>query len=521
MANVSCAYNRNMKKKFDGLELILFGCCLLLFAGFCLTKLKLDGEAEKSGESSVQNLSGVSEELSQEELVLREQEEYMQKNAAGDDTEAQETSEPAAQNTVSGNAAAQNEAESAEAQSASAEEPNIRVLIKTTDFAGYFHDRLVLKGNSPLHLNGDNYVAGAGEAVEITQDSQWFQNGCIVIRPENTEAGISVENLERAQGVPVYEGTLEVYQGSNGLVLVNELPLETYLKYVVPSEMPASYAQEALKAQAVCARTYAYRQMLNNSLSDYHAQVDDSVSYQVYNNTQRQDSTDQAVDATAVKILTCGGEPITAYFFSTSSGHTSTDEVWDSSSDEAYLESVYLGEDAAPDISTEEAFASFITTKDENSYEAEDGWYRWQVTLPIDYLNSRIEKKYGIGTLSSIQVVKRSSGGAIETLTIQGTSGSKTLTSEYEIREVFSTKGYPILKNDGKTTTEMSLMPSAYFICHPVTENGTVTGYQFQGGGYGHGVGMSQNGAAHMAEQGKTYEEILDFFYANVELTSI
>lgn len=148
MANVSCAYNRNMKKKFDGLELILFGCCLLLFAGFCLTKLKLDGEAEKSGESSVQNLSGVSEELSQEELVLREQEEYMQKNAAGDDTEAQETSEPAAQNTVSGNAAAQNEAESAEAQSASAEEPNIRVLIKTTDFAGYFHDRLVLKGNS-------------------------------------------------------------------------------------------------------------------------------------------------------------------------------------------------------------------------------------------------------------------------------------------------------------------------------------------------------------------------------------
>lgn len=157
-------------------------------------------------------------------------------------------------------------------------------------------------------------MAGAGEAVEITQDSQWFQNGCIVIRPENTEAGISVENLERAQGVPVYEGTLEVYQGSNGLVLVNELPLETYLKYVVPSEMPASYAQEALKAQAVCARTYAYRQMLNNSLSDYHAQVDDSVSYQVYNNTQRQDSTDQAVDATAGKILTCGGEPITAYF---------------------------------------------------------------------------------------------------------------------------------------------------------------------------------------------------------------
>ena len=56
--------------------------------------------------------------------------------------------------------------------------------------------------------------------------------------------------------------------------------------------------------------------------------------------------------------------------------------MWDSSSDEAYLESVYLGDDAAPDISTEEAFANFITTKDESNFEAEDGWYRWQLLCP-------------------------------------------------------------------------------------------------------------------------------------------
>ena len=107
-------------------------------------------------------------------------------------------------------------------QETSPEEPKIRVLIKTTDFAGYYHEKLVLKGNSPLHLNGDIYVAGAGEAVEITQDSPWFQDGCITVSPENTEAGTAVENLERTQGVPVYEGTFEIYQGSNGIVLVNE-----------------------------------------------------------------------------------------------------------------------------------------------------------------------------------------------------------------------------------------------------------------------------------------------------------
>ena len=500
------------------MELILLGCFLLLFGTFCLTKLKLDGRLVWSGWDRAESNFVETEEVSAKEQVLREQEAYRQK-MGGSGEQAQTGTNGLPQTEASG-AGSQTAAGSGDQTRVSSEEAMIRVLIKTTDYAGYYHDRIVLKGNSPLHLNGDSYVAGAGEAVEITRDCAWFQDGCITVRPEDGQAGTAVENLERAQGTPVYEGTFEVYQGSNGIVLVNELPLETYLKYVVPSEMPASYAQEALKAQAVCARTYAWRQMLNNSLSDYHAQVDDSVSYQVYNNTTRQDSTDQAVDATAGQILTCDGEPITAYFFSTSSGYTSTDEVWDSSAGEAYLESVYLGEDEAPDISTEEAFASFITSRDENSYEAEDGWYRWQVTLPMDYLNSRIAG-YGIGTLNSLEIVQRSTGGAVETLTIHGTSGSKTLTSEYDIREVFSTKGYPIEKNDGKTTTQMSLMPSAYFICSPVTENGAVTGYRFQGGGYGHGVGMSQNGAARMAQRGKTYEEILHFFYSDVELTDI
>lgn len=492
------AYNKSMERKFSGIELILLGCCLLLFAGFCMAKLRLDGTRNQAEEN---RSADVSETDSEEERIRQEQEMYRQEQTQEESKKIQEKTE---ENT----------------QVLQQEGPEIRVLVKTVDFAGYYHEKLVLKGNSPLHLNGDTYVAGAQETVEITSDSGWFSNGCITVVPENKEAGTSVENLKRAQGIPVYEGTFEIWQGSAGLVLVNILPLETYLRYVVPSEMPASYAQEALKAQAVCARTYAYRQILNAALSDYHAHVDDSVSYQVYNNTSRQSSTDEAVEATEGMILTCDGEPITAYFFSTSSGHTSSDEVWDESSDEKYLESVYLGEDQAPDISTEEAFASFITSRDENSYEADDGWYRWQVTLPAEELSRRLAK-YGIGELESLEIVKRSDGGAAEIMTAHGTAGEHTFSGEYEIREVLSTKGYSVLKNDGTTTTEMSLMPSAYFICSPVEENGILTGYRFIGGGYGHGVGMSQNGAAHMAERGMTYEEILHFFYTDVELTDI
>lgn len=495
-----------MGKKFEGFEWILLGCCLILFAGFCIVKFRLDRE-----EGAAEENNAVAETLcgdTREALIRQEQESYLQRQTVGTDLQQEKTGEQITQT------------ETEESIQTLQEEPEIRILIKTVEFSGYYHEKLVLKGNSPLHLNGDMYVAGAQETVEITSDSAWFNNGCITVVPEKEEAGTSVENLKRAQGIPVYEGSFEIWQGSAGLVLVNILPLETYLKYVVPSEMPASYAQEALKAQAVCARTYAYRQILNAALSDYHAHVDDSVSYQVYNNTSRQSSTDEAVDATAGMILTCDGEPITAYFFSTSSGHTSSDEVWDESSDEKYLESVYLGEDQAPDISTEEAFASFITSRDEGSYEAEDGWYRWQVTLPSEELNKRLET-YGIGSLESLEIVKRSDGGAVETMTAHGTAGDHTFSGEYEIREILSTKGYSVLKNDGTTTTEMSLMPSAYFICSPVEQDGILTGYRFIGGGYGHGVGMSQNGALHMAERGMNYEEILHFFYTDVELTDI
>ena len=110
--------------------------------------------------------------------------------------------------------------------------------------------------------------------------------------------------------------------------LVNTLPLEEYLYGVVPSEMPASYPEEALKAQAVCARTYACVQMMNSSLGDLGAQVDDSVSYQVYQNRRRGSSSSQAVEATAGEILLNNGSPINAYYFSTSHGQTSTDQVW-------------------------------------------------------------------------------------------------------------------------------------------------------------------------------------------------
>ena len=398
--------------------------------------------------------------------------------------------------------------------------PLIRVLLTDSEQKGYMHEQVAVSSESAIHLAGSGVTIPPGQTEVITAADGRFMDGKIVLETESPDAGIAVESISRARGVPVYEGTLEIHKTEQGLYLVNELDLETYLKYVVPSEMPASYSQEALKAQAVCARTYAVRAMENYALEEYQAQVDDSVSYQVYNNLDRQENTDLAVDSTAGQIMTFEGEPITAYFFSTSCGYTSTDEVWSGEGGEAYLKSVYVGSDSPENVQSEEVFASFIQSADASDYESEDGWYRWSVEIPAEVLDQRLEA-YGIGGIQDMAVLSRSSGGAVTALEITGTGGSAVLENEYRIREFLSVEGIPVTKNDGSVTEKMNLLPSAYFICSGVFENGKTEGFLLLGGGYGHGVGMSQNGARHLAEQGYGWREILNYFYQNITLEQI
>lgn len=129
------------------------------------------------------------------------------------------------------------------------------------------------------------------------------------------ENGIQLTSIQRQCGNPVYQGSLEIQRTDQGFTVINELPLETYLEAVVPSEMPSGYHKEALKAQAVCARTYAWKQMQEGRLSKYGADVDDSVNYQVYQNIAPQQATSEAVRDTEGKILCQNGKPVQAYYF--------------------------------------------------------------------------------------------------------------------------------------------------------------------------------------------------------------
>lgn len=139
-----------------------------------------------------------------------------------------------------------------------------------TGFKNLYHPSVSLVLNCPAEMEYENSKGKtekerleAGTGLTIQPGDDRLKYGRIILNPDNPD-GVTITSIERSQGTPVYTGKMEIKACDEGLVLVNDLYLEDYLTRVVPSEMPPSYEKEALKAQAVCARTYAYRQIQGN-----------------------------------------------------------------------------------------------------------------------------------------------------------------------------------------------------------------------------------------------------------------
>ncbi len=441
---------------------------------------------------------------------------------------------------------------------------NIRVLLKTDGYEQERHEEILLSSVSGQDLtvydkeNGETIDSGNSLSFTREEDTL-FLNGeplgetpeCMAVRTaQGDSAGIAAESVLRNSGTPVYEGVLEVWPAEEGFYLVNELPFETYLNYVVPSEMPSGYSPEALKAQAVCARTYACKQLQSYDFPACEAHVDDSVSYQVYNNTGAAESTSQAVADTAGLILCSQGFPITAYYFSTSCGATGTEEIWweGDAALTPYLAAKTVNPEGKPvDLSREEDFAAFLEKRDESCYDAGISWYRWEAQIDLDRMteniNGALKARYeanpeavltkegdtfvsreieSIGRLQGIEVLERNEGGAVVKLQIRGSRHTVLVMTEYNVRALLNLQGCQICRNDGTYTAGTALLPSACVVITPVfNEEGGLAGWRFEGGGYGHGVGLSQNGANAMAKQGMDFRQILSFYYTGAELTEM
>lgn len=415
---------------------------------------------------------------------------------------------------------------------------------------------LLLNGQSPYYENV--YISGEGGIVlSWGEDAGQTEEKTFVCASDYEEQmagatvflsaadGSSPLYLTDEAGVRVsngYQGRLELRRYEEGYTVVNVLPIEIYLKGVIASEMPASYELEALKCQAVCARSYAYRQLMENHYAQLGAHVDDSTNYQVYNKSQSTAVTDQAVDETAGQVLCWNGRVIQAFYYSTSYGHSGDYTAWNLSGEEyPYLSGYWLrNSEGTADLSDEAAFAAYISQPDPECPESDLKFFRWRADLDFtgkeQELYRRIQERKsiqpedicctatgsgkgtgsaeGFGALTEIRVAGRNESGVIEQIELLFEKGSVGVTSEYNMRYILAAGLNGVTWQDGSVSDTMTLLPSSYF---SVTEK-EGGGYTLQGGGYGHGLGMSQNGAQKLAAQGWTMQDILQKFYPGASL---
>ena len=119
----------------------------------------------------------------------------------------------------------------------------------------------------------------------------------------------------------------------------------------------------------------------------------------------------------------------------------------------------------------------------------------------------------GIGKIKDIKITKRGAGDIVLSMDVIGEKGKITIETENKIRAVLGGKGYDIIQNDGNIIESRKLLPSAFFTIEKKKEH-----FIIEGGGFGHGIGMSQNGAIGMAKAGFDYEQILKLFYQGVKI---
>ena len=297
--------------------------------------------------------------------------------------------------------------------------------------------------------------------------------------------------------------------------LVNDVPLETYLRGVVPYEIGPGAPTAALEAQTIVARTYTLRNLRRFAIDDYELCAD--THCQVYRGLGAATArTDRAIAATRGQVMAHQGELIDALYFSTSGGVTAAFEsVWDGPN-RAYLRPVVDAAGprwdlAARPLSDERNLRQFLSiTQGFN----EVGWrdFRWQREGSLEsladtlrkYLAKRNHPLAQFQTLLSLDVTDRATGGRIQTLRARTDRGDVVIEKD-AVRAAFipprSSLFYldPLYRTDGEGRQ-------------------TLTGYRFIGGGWGHGVGLSQAGSYRLADLGWNAAKIVQFYYPGATL---
>ena len=325
---------------------------------------------------------------------------------------------------------------------------------------------------------------------------------------------VRVNTTSKPQAARLYGGSLRLQPNSHGdFTLVNRVPLETYLRGVVPYEIGANAPAQAVAAQTIIARTYALRNLRRFAVDDY--QLCATVHCQVYKGLNDTNPTsDRAIAQTTGLVLTYDNELIDALYSSTTGGITAGFEDTWNGKQRPYLQPVIDAPKPFWDISkypldNEKTFKHFIGLK-QGFNETGRSVFRWRKSRSIANLNKDLRKYLrktrhplaDFQTIESMKVNRRSRSGRILTLDIETDLGKLQLH-----------------KNEVRSALEPPR--STFFYLEPIYKNKQLNGYSFIGGGFGHGVGMSQYGSYNLAKLGWTAEQILAFYYPQTTLKAL
>lgn len=419
----------------------------------------------------------------------------------------------------------------------------VRVGIGDNNFKMYDYSETTIFATAPMTIyNGETEIttvpATKNINVKLASDMFVISSDSVIdqvkgpIRFECKDGLIGVRNLKRAGTQALYRGEIELvkYDKKFGRFhIVNVIEVEDYLKGVVPNEMPVRFGLEALKAQSVAARNY----VLSPRTKAYEAfDVVDSVASQVYfGANSEKELGSQAVEETEGIIALYNWDLILAQYCSTAGGYTESFANAFSDPKTKMFPSVskpYLV--AKPDMLSQspldmEEDASRFYKSTPDSYDMKSPYFRWQrvwtkdelqkvlqANLPVQSATGFVEPAFNkndiLDEIQKIEVKRRGESGKIIELEIITKSQNIKVYKELVIRRLFM--------NQGKA------LPSANLVFeHEFDENENLLSITAYGGGYGHGVGMSQYGAGFMAtELGFSYEKILKHYYTDITLAT-
>ena len=304
-----------------------------------------------------------------------------------------------------------------------------------------------------------------------------------------------------------YRGKLELsVLADNNIRLLNIINMEEYIYGVLPSEMDSSWPLQALKAQAIAARSEAYAKMNRHKKDGFN--FCSQVHCQVYSGARVEDPrTNQAVKETCGVIAVYNEKPIDAIYSNSCGGHTQGN-IFGEQENIPYLSGKpdFIGDNGfsfplSPLELEDWLWGKNISAFCNNDKISRNSNFRWMRFYDAEELSRLVAKEKNIGRVRGLEIMGRSRSGHIKKVKITGSKGILIMEKELKIRRLLG-----------------NLRSSMFCLDIKKNRQGQAEEFIFYGGGWGHAVGMCQVGAATMAEQGYDYEQILKFYYTGIEL---